>query len=312
MQNILITGGNGFIASHLVDSLASSGYKVTVLDVYPRAYDQLPQGVSFVQGSLQDVHVIRRTLEDHQIDLVYHAAWANIGETALKDPVADVQTNLAASINLLSACCDAGVKRVVYLSSGGTVYGLPKHIPIPEDHPTDPINAYGITKLMVEKYLHMFHHLYGLEYTILRPSVPYGPRQNPFHHQGVVTVFIYKALKREQVTIFGDGKVVRDYFFIEDLTRALAASKDIAFDPLKTIFNLGGMQPYSLNELVEKIESVLNIKMLVKYEPARKFDVPHILLDTSLAQSHLNWKPVISLENGIQRTADWLQNWIIK
>lgn len=312
MQNILITGGNGFIASHLVDHLAASGYKLTVLDVYPRVYDQLPKSVSFVQGSLQDIHLIRRTLEDHQIELVYHAAWANIHETALKDPVADVQTNLVASINLLSVCSDTGVKRVVYLSSGGTVYGLPKQIPIPEDHPTNPINAYGITKLMVEKYLRMFHHLYGLEYTILRPSVPYGPRQNPFHHQGVVTVFIYKALKDEQVTIFGDGKVVRDYFYIEDLTRALVASKDIAFDPLKTIFNLGGIQPYSLNDLVRKIESVLDLKMRIKYEPARKFDAPHILLDINLAKSYLNWEPIISLEAGIQRTADWLQDQIIQ
>lgn len=312
MKNILITGGNGFIASHLVDTLAASGHKVTVLDVYPRPYDSLPQGVNFVQGTLQDIHLVRRTLEDHRIELVYHAAWANIHETALKDPVADVQTNLVASINLLSACQDTGVKRVIYLSSGGTVYGLPKHIPIPEDHPTNPINAYGITKLTVEKYLHMFHHLYGLEYTILRPSVPYGPRQNPFHHQGVVTVFIYKALTQEPVTIFGDGEVVRDYFYIGDLTRALETSKDLVFDPSNNTFNLGGMQPHSLNELVKKIESALGKKMLVNHEPARKFDVPHILLDTSLAQASLNWKPAVSLEEGIQRTADWLQKQIIQ
>lgn len=312
MKNILITGGNGFIASHLVDTLAASGHKVTVLDVYPRPYDSLPQGVNFVQGTLQDIHLVRRTLEDHRIELVYHAAWANIHETALKDPVADVQTNLVASINLLSACQDTGVKRVIYLSSGGTVYGLPKHIPIPEDHPTNPINAYGITKLTVEKYLHMFHHLYGLEYTILRPSVPYGPRQNPFHHQGVVTVFIYKALTQEPVTIFGDGEVVRDYFYIGDLTRALETSKDLVFDPSNNTFNLGGMQPHSLNELVKKIESALGKKMLVNHVPARKFDVPHILLDTSLAQASLNWKPAVSLEEGIQRTADWLQKQIIQ
>jgi UDP-glucose 4-epimerase len=312
MQNILITGGNGFIASHLVDTLAVSGYKVTVLDVYPRQYDTLPEGVNFVQGSLQDIHLVRRTLEDHRIELVYHAAWANIHETALKDPVADVQTNLVTSINLLSACQDTGVKRVIYLSSGGTVYGLPKHIPIPEDHPTNPINAYGITKLTVEKYLHMFHHLYGLEYTILRPSVPYGPRQNPFHHQGVVTVFIYKALMQEPVTIFGNGEVVRDYFYIEDLTKALKTSKDLVFDSSNNVFNLGGMQPHNLNELVNKIESVLGKKMQVNYEPARKFDAPHIMLDTNLAQTYLKWKPTVSLEEGIQRTADWLQNWIIQ
>ena len=312
MQNILITGGNGFIASHLVDTLAASGHRVTVLDVYPRPYDSLPQDVNFVQGTLQDVHLVRRTLEDHRIELVYHAAWANIHETALKDPVADVQTNLVASINLLSVCQDTGVKRVIYLSSGGTVYGLPKHIPIPEDHPTNPINAYGITKLTVEKYLYMFHHLYGLEYTILRPSVPYGPRQNPFHHQGVVTVFIYKALTQEPITIFGNGEVVRDYFYIGDLAKALETSKDLVFDPSNNTFNLGGMQPHSLNELVKKIESVLGKKMQVNYEPGRKFDVPYILLDTNLAQTSLNWKPTVSLEEGIQRTAAWLQNWIIR
>jgi len=153
-----------------------------VLDVYPRTYDPLPQGVNFVQGTLQDIHLIRRTLEDHRIELVYHAAWANIHETALKDPVADVQTNLVASINLLSACTDTGVKRVVYLSSGGTVYGLPKTHPIAEDHRLTNQCLWN-HQVNVEKYLHMFHHLYGLEYIILRPSVPYGPRQNPFHHQ---------------------------------------------------------------------------------------------------------------------------------
>lgn len=312
MENILITGGNGFIASHLVDNLAALGYRVTVLDAYPRAYDPFPQDVNFVQGNLQDIHLVRRTLETHQIGLVYHTAWATIHETALKDPVADVQTNLVSSINLLSACSETGVKRVIYLSSGGTVYGVPECIPIPENHPTNPINAYGVTKLMVEKYLHMFHHLYGLEYTILRPSVPYGPRQNPFHHQGVVAVFIYKALKKEQITIFGDGSVIRDYFYIDDLIRALEASKDITFNPLHTTFNLGGKQPYSLNDLVRKIESVLGIKMLIKYEPARKFDAPQILLNITLANSYLNWEPIVSLEDGIQRTANWIQNRIIQ
>lgn len=311
MQNILITGGNGFIASHLADALIDSGQRITVLDVYPRPYDKLPKGINFVQGNLQDVNIFRRAMEDRRIDLVYHAAWSNIHETALKDPVGDVKTNLVASINLLNACRDVGVKRVVFISSGGTIYGLPRKLPIPEDHPENPINAYGITKLMVEKYLQMYYHLYGLEYTILRPSVPYGPRQNPFHNQGVVTVFIYKALMGEPITVYGDGEVVRDYFYIDDLTRALLASRDVTFNPGQAAFNLGGMKPYTLNELIEKIESVLGRKLLRKYEPARKFDVPRLLLDTSLARAQLDWIPTTSLEDGIKKTADWLQKWII-
>jgi len=311
MQNILITGGNGFIASHLVDALINLKQGVIVLDVYPRPYDKLPEGVNFMQGNLQDVNIFRRAMEDRRIDLVYHAAWANIHETALKDPVGDLKTNLVASINLLSACRDLGVKRVVFISSGGTVYGLPLKLPVQEDHPKNPINAYGITKLMVEKYLQMYHHLYGLEYTILRPSVPFGPRQNPFHNQGVVTVFIYKALMGEPITIYGDGEVVRDYFYIDDMTRALLATKDIAFDSMNAAFNIGGTIPYTLNELVEKIETVLGKKILRKYEPARKFDVPRLLLDTGLAQSQLNWLPTTSLDEGIIKTAEWLKKWVI-
>lgn len=310
MQHILVTGGNGFIGSHLVDALAALGHKIIILDLFPRTIDRLPDGASFIQGSLQDLHTVRHILEDQKIEVVYHTAWANIHETALKDPLGDIQTNLVASINLLNACQDTGVKRLVYISSGGTVYGLPREIPIKEDHPTHPINAYGITKLMVEKYLYMFHHLYGLEYTILRPSVPYGPRQNPFRHQGAVAVFINKALTNEPVTIFGDGEVVRDYFYIGDLIQALIAAKDVKFDPLNTAFNIGGTRPYTLNDLVRIIQSVLRRDIKVINEPARKFDVPYLLLDTSLAHSRLAWSPQVSLEAGIQKTAEWLQNWV--
>jgi UDP-glucose 4-epimerase len=311
MGNILITGGNGFIASHLVDALVDLKQKVNVLDLYPRQYDKLPEGVNFVQGNLQDVNVFRRVMEDRQVELVVHAAWANIHETSLKDPVGDVQTNLVASINLLNACRDLGVKRVVFISSGGTVYGLPRNLPIHEGHPENPISAYGITKLMVEKYLKMYYHLYGLEYIILRPSVPYGPRQNPFHNQGAVAVFIYKALMGKPITIYGHGKVVRDYFYIGDLTRALLAAQDVPFDPIQATFNLGGSIPYTLDELVEKLEMVLGKKIIRKYEPARKFDVPQLLLDTSLAKSQLNWIPTTSLDEGILQTAEWLKKWII-
>jgi UDP-glucose 4-epimerase len=307
MQSILVTGGNGFIGSYIVDNLASLGLSVTVLDLFPRSYDDIPQGVSFIQGNLQDSQTIQKVLEDQHIDLVYHTAWANIREKGLKDPVDEIQTNLIASVNLLNSCRDTGVKRVVFLSSGGTVYGYPQKLPIVESHPTYPINAYGISKLMVEKYLHMFYHLYGLEYTIFRPSNPYGPRQNPFRRQGVVTVFIHKALMGEPVTIFGDGEIYSDYFHIDDLTRALLAAKDLIFDEANTIFNLGGIRPYTLNELVRQIEIVLGVKIQVTYEEGRRFDVPHIHLDSSLARSQFNWIPTITIEEGIRNTAEWLK-----
>jgi len=308
MQRILVTGGNGFIGSHLVDQLASLGCQVTVLDLFPRSYDNIPPGVNYFQGDLQDLRTIQKIMEEQQIELVYHTAWAKIQEKGLKDPVDEVQINLIPSINLLNSCHDAGVKRIIFMSSGGAVYGLRQPLPIKESNPTNPINAYGISKLMVEKYLQMFYHLYGMEYIIVRPSNPYGPRQNPFRHQGVVTVFIYKALMGEPVTIFGDGEIYSDYFYVDDLTRALVASKDVEFDPVNAIFNLGGMQPYTLNELVKKIEHVLGLQIQVKYDKERIFDVPQIHLDSGLAKSRLNWTPTITIEEGMLQTVDWLHS----
>jgi UDP-glucose 4-epimerase len=201
------------------------------------------------------------------------------------------------------------VKRIIYISSGGTVYGLPQSLPVGEDHPTNPINAYGVTKLAVEKYLHMCYHLYGLEYITFRPSVPYGPRQNPRRRQGAVSVFVYHALRGEPITIWGDGEVLRDYFYVEDMINALLTAIEFPFTP-NAIFNLAGTQGYTLNQLVQLIEETLTTKAQVRYGTARKFDVPRLRLDTTAAAEKLDWYPTITLSEGIQRTAAWIQKWI--
>ncbi|HJX93942.1 MAG TPA: NAD-dependent epimerase/dehydratase family protein [Pyrinomonadaceae bacterium] len=311
MNRVLVVGGNGFIGSHLVNKLAASNLAdLIVLDLYPRPYDVLPEGVTFIQGSLVDPSLVRRILIDNDVSVVYHLAWASIHETATRDPIADVEQNLIPSINLLEACRDANVKRVIFVSSGGTVYGLPQSNPVAEDHPTNPINAYGVSKLAVEKYLQMYHHLYGLEYLILRPSVPYGPRQNPHRRQGAVSVFIDHALRGKPITIFGDGNVLRDYFYIEDMSTALASAIDGSLSS-NVILNLAGNQGYTLNQLVQTIQETLNLKMEVRYEPARKFDAPQLRLDISAAAKRLHWHPTTPLQQGIKRTADWIQEHII-
>jgi UDP-glucose 4-epimerase len=311
MTRILITGGNGFIGSHLVDKLSAlRRHRITVLDLYPRPYEALPSGVTFIQGDLGDTALLRRTLIDQGIEIVYHLAWVNIHETSVRDPVKDVEMNLYPSVGLLEACRDAGVKRVVFISSGGTVYGIPEKIPIPEGHPTNPINAYGITKLAFEKYLQMYSHLYGMQYVIFRPSVPYGPRQNPRRRQGAVTVFTYRALRGEPIVIWGDGEVTRDFFYIEDLREALVMIADLP-NISNSIFNLAGNETCTLNELIGIIEETLGIEIKIKYEPSRKFDVPLIDLDIRAANEKLDWRPVTLLPEGIQRTADWLKEWLI-
>ena len=307
MSHILVTGGNGFIGSHLVNQLAiSKQHRVTVFDLYPRPYDAIPDGVQFIQGTLSNADLTRQTLVDQGIEVVYHLAWSTIHETALKNPAADIEHNLIPSVNLLEACLDAGVKQFVYLSSGGTVYGIPDALPIREDHPTRPISAYGISKLTVEKYVQMYSYLYGMNYIIFRPSVPYGPYQNPHRRQGAVSVFIYHALRGEPVTIWGDGEAQRDYFYVGDLTRALLVALD-SHVAVNALINLGGTDAYTLNQLVATIEQTLKVKIQVRYESIRNFDVPRLQLDIRTASEMLHWRPQVSLPDGIVRTAEWIK-----
>ncbi len=305
MATILVTGGNGFIGSHLVDRLAGQA-SVIVFDRRERRYDPLPPGVRSVIGSLSDRDLVRNVLTEFGVGTVYHLAWSSIHETATRHPVADIESNLMPTVQLLDACREAGVRRVVYVSSGGTVYGTPRARTLTEDHPTQPINAYGVTKLTVEKYLAAYHHLYGLEYVIFRPSVPYGPRQNPLGRQGAVAVFLYRALRGEPVVIFGDGQTSRDFFFVTDMLEPLVQAGSGAAG-VNGVFNLGGGHAYSLNELVAAIESVIGRSVTVRYEPARRIDAPSVCLDCEAARRTFGWHPVTSLHAGIAQTAAWMQ-----
>ncbi|GAB4482081.1 MAG: NAD-dependent epimerase/dehydratase family protein [Anaerolineales bacterium] len=307
MSTILVTGGNGFIGAHLVDALDALGkHKITVLDVFPRPFGNIPRGINYIQGDLANGNFVRNLLKNEAIDIVYHLAWSTIHETALQNPAADVESNLIPSINLLDASASSGVRHFIYLSSGGTVYGNPEKTPVPESAPLNPINAYGITKLTVEHYVRMFSYLRGLPFTIFRPSVPYGPYQNPHRRQGAVSVFIYRALRNQPVIIWGDGKATRDYFYIEDLTRALLSALSVP-DATNQTINLGGKISYSLNELVTSIENVLGLKIQIRYEASRQFDVPHLQLDISAAERILSWQPKTTLLRGIEKTAEWIR-----
>ena len=305
MTRILVTGGHGFIGSHLVDGLAAAGHRdVTVLSRRRR-----PGSPKFILSDLTNPGQVRRALASRRFDVVYHAAWSTIHETSLQDIALDVEANLMTTVNLLEACRETGVRRVVFLSSGGTVYGLPRRSPVREDHPTDPISAYGITKLAAEKYLELYRHLYGLEYVIFRPSVPYGPGQNPMKRQGAVSVFTYRALKGEPLTIWGDGSAVRDFFYVEDMIPPLVRALDA---PLKgpRIFNLAGRRGYTLLELVKVLGSTLDVKPRIDFKPARAFDVPSVRLDISAATKAFRWTQSTPLAEGIRRTADWLRGWM--
>lgn len=304
MNKALVIGGNGFIGSHLADRLIEDKWDISVLDIQKRRYGSTPDQVNYIQGDLNQLYLVREALVD--VDVVFHLAWASIHEIANQDPAADISANLIPSIHLIEACRNAGVRRFVFISSGGTVYGPAESLPILESHPKRPVNGYGITKLMVEKYLQMFNHLYGLDYAVLRPSVPYGPRQNPLGRQGAVAVFLYRVANRLPITIWGDGSISRDYFYISDLVAALLL---VADQPIsgERVFNIGGSKEISLNDLLVQVEETVGEKAVVKFEPSRKFDAPRIVLDTSLARTVLGWTPKIELPEGLVSTWDWMQ-----
>jgi UDP-glucose 4-epimerase len=306
-MKVLVTGGNGFIGSHLVDHLVNREWDVTVFDLNERRYDPLPSQVHFIKGDFNQAYLVREAVSG--VDVVFHLTWTTIHEIANQDPAGDVTANLIPTIHLLEACRNAGVRRIVFTSSGGTVYGPAQASPISETHPQNPINGYGISKLAAEKYFYMFRHLYGLDYAIFRPSVPYGPRQNPLAGQGAVAVFLYRVANGLPVTIWGDGSVTRDYFYVSDLAQALIAGAESRLYEHR-IFNIGGGEEVSLIELLKRIEEVLGKRARVEYAPARRFDAPRIVLDTRLARQELGWKPTVSLTDGLVETWKWMSNTI--
>jgi UDP-glucose 4-epimerase len=303
MKKALVVGGNGFIGSHLVDALLQQEWGVTILDLQERRYEPMPLSAYFIQGDLSQSYLVRQALAG--VDIVFHLAWATIHEVSNRDPAADIHANLIPSLHLLEACRESGVHRIVFVSSGGTVYGLPEELPILETHPQNPINAYGITKVAVEKYLHMFQHLHNLDYAVLRPSVPYGPRQNPLGRQGAVAVFLYRVAQGLPITIWGDGSVTRDYFHVSDLVDALIAASEKDLSTYRT-FNVGGGEELSLSGLLQLVEETVGKKAVVDYQPGRDFDAPRILLDTRRAKRELNWQPKVSLVDGLAQTWEWM------
>lgn len=298
----LVVGGNGFIGGHLVWRLVEAGHEVKVYDRSTARFRPAPEEAEYVEGELGNYGLLREAVEG--VEVAYHLVSTTLPKTSNDDPVYDVRSNLVDTLQLLEACVDAGVRKVVFASSGGTVYGPPRNIPITEDHPTDPISSYGITKLAVEKYLGLFHHLHGLDYAALRISNPYGPYQNPEGQQGAISVFLSRIRTNRPITIWGDGSVVRDYLYVSDLVDALELSATT--ETSDKVMNIGSGVGASLNELIEVMSEVVGEKPTVEYLPARRLDVPVSVLDVGRASRELGWKPETGLPEGLGLTWGWI------
>ena len=297
----VVVGGCGFMGRHLVRALAEAGRDVAVVDRMP-----FPSKGPSVETKIIDVvHASTRDFDAiiGSADVVHHYAWTTIPGTANADPLSDVQDNLRITLGILEALRRRSGGRLIFPSSGGTVYGRLHQVPAAEDHPLEPITAYGVSKIAAEKYLQLYRYLHGIDTRVLRISNPYGTGQNPTSQQGAISTFVYRALTQSPIEIWGDGGVMRDFIHIMDVIPALltAAGLDCRAGEQMPIFNIGSGTAASLNDIVRLIEAVIGGPVLVEYRPSRAFDVPVSVLDITRAGRALNWKPKIDLKEGITR-----------
>ncbi len=304
----LVVGGNGFLGRHLVRALLSRNEFVRVADA---------ASANWFNDTQVDNHIIDLSLASaddfdaliQNIDTIHHCAWSTIPESANLDPSADLKVNLGITLGLLDALRRRKIGRIIFCSSGGTVYGPLLKTPVPEDHPLDPITAYGVSKLTAEKYMQLYRTLYGVDTRVARVANPYGPGQNPAKPQGVIGMAVHRALLQESIEIWGTGDVVRDFIHISDVVSALVSIADLPQSPdtKMPLFNFGSGVGCSVNAILSEIGRSMRTSLKIQRIAGRAFDVPASVLDITKAQLILGWSPAVSLQAGIAQMIEDLQ-----
>ncbi len=303
-MRVAVLGGGGFIGSHLSEALLAHGDAVTVFDRQgaPFLGAVVQAGAEPSLGDFLDAQALRAALSG--CDVVYHLISATVPSTSNEDPIHDAQANIIGTLQLLEEAKRAGVSKIIFASSGGTVYGIPEEIPIREDHATQPTSAYGISKLAIEKYLHLYWVLHKLDYRVLRVANVYGERGPMAGSQGVIGSFLESIHRQQALRIWGDGSVIRDYIHVSDVVNAMI---DVAaYEGRLKVFNIGGGRGYSLNDIIGLMEVATQQPIECTRLPGRAFDVPANVLDISQAREHLNWQPRVGVLEGIERTYEWM------
>ena len=299
-MKVLVTGGAGFIGSHLVDEALEEGYDVVTIDNLNNGkLENLNKDAKFYKVDIVDIDNLSLVFEKEKPDYIIHLAAQISLRESLKNPIYDAEQNILGSINILECCRKFNVKKVVYASSAA-VYGFPKYLPVDEKHPINPFSPYGVSKHTVEHYLQYYHENFEIDYIVLRYSNVYGERQDPLGEAGVIAIFIDKLKKGERPIIFGDGEQTRDFIYAKDVVEAnlLALEKETE----NKVFNISTNTETSVNELFKKIKEIMNSNINPTYEKPIK-EVRNIRLDNSLAEKELNWKPKVELNEGLKKIA---------
>ncbi len=306
-MRILVTGGAGFIASHIVDGYINLGHKVIIVDnLSSGRKDFVNKKAVFYKADIRDKLAIEHIINKENPDIInHHAAQISVRISA-EDPLLDAEINILGLLNLLEASRKRGVKKIIFASSGGVVYGEAKKLPTPEDYqPLMPLSPYGITKLASEYYLHFYYQTYKIPYIALRYSNVYGPRQNPHGEAGVVAIFTKKLLSSETPVINGDGKQTRDYIYIRDV---VAANKRALEVDSVGAFNIGTGIETDVLTLFNKLQEIIGSKITACHGPARPGEQRRSCLDTTFAKNILGWQAKISLSDGLKKTVEYFKN----
>ena len=302
-MRILVTGGAGFIGSNVADRLLQLGHEVAIFDDLSTGFREFVNPrAKFHEGDLADAAAIDRCIADFRPEIVdHHAAQIDVRKS-VSDPVRDARVNILGSIALMQSCTRHGVRKVVYASTGGALYGEGRELPATEDHPVNPESPYGASKHTVEHYLYLWKLLHGLDYTVLRYPNVFGPRQNPHGEAGVNAIFIGLMLEGRRPRIFGDGNAVRDYLFVSDVVEGnVLALEQGSGEKL----NLGTGVGTSVNDIVRELQAILGFTEGAIYDPARPGEVQRIYLDASRAKRVLGWEPKVTFTEGLRRTVEW-------
>lgn len=298
-----VLGATGFLGINLCQALVRQGHVVHAFG-RNQLFSNALQGCVWMPGDFSNFTGLENAISGCEV--VFHLITATTPASANVDKIADLNTNVIGTLNLLNACRELGVRRVVFVSSGGTIYGIPEKIPTPESAITNPITAYGIGKLAIEKYLGLYEHLYGLEHRILRVANPFGPYQIPSKNQGVIGSFLYKAIIGRPIEIWGDGSVIRDYIYIDDVVNSLILAATHEGDG--RVFNIGSGEGRSLNSIILTIENLLGKSIQLERHSGRLIDVPVSILDNNFAAKQLNWHAITSFNDGLNSTISWIRS----
>jgi len=304
-ERVVVLGGLGFIGSHVCRALIGQGHAVRIFDradASPELIRDFQQSIEIVAGDVARAEDVVGALKD--ATLLINLVHTTVPGSSMVDPGHDIISNVASSARWLQRIGETSLRKIIYFSSGGTVYGESK-APITEDYPTNPLNSYGITKLAIEKYTAMYATIFDIDYLIVRPSNVYGPGQQLHYGQGAIGVMANRALRGEELEVWGAGTDRRDYLFIEDLISAILKLLD--YHGSSRIFNVSSGTGHSVIDVISVLETLIQPFPGIAHTPKRRIDVPLNILDSSRLEKETGWRPNVSFEEGIRRTVEWMR-----